>query len=91
MGISALDIANTFTPNADGINDVWKITGIENSPNATVQVFNRTGQLVFNSKGYATPFNGTSNGRDLPIGNYYYIINMGSACSVLSGTITIIR
>jgi gliding motility-associated-like protein len=91
VGISSLDIANAFTPNADGINDVWKITGIENSPSATVQVFNRSGQLVFNSKGYTTPFNGTANGRDLPVGNYYYIINMGSACSILSGTITIIR
>nr|WP_294791906.1 gliding motility-associated C-terminal domain-containing protein [uncultured Mucilaginibacter sp.] len=91
VGISNLDIANTFTPNADGVNDYWKITGIENSPNATVQIFSRNGQMVFNSKGYANPFNGTSNGRDLPIGNYYYIINMGSACSILSGTITIIR
>jgi len=91
VGISALDIANVFTPNADGINDVWKITGIENSPSATVQVFSRNGQLVFNSKGYATPFNGTLNGRNLPVGSYYYIINMGSACSVLSGALTIIR
>lgn len=92
VGISKFDIANTFTPNADGINDYWKITGIESSPNATVQVFNRTGQIVFNSKGYANPFNGTANGRNLPVGNYYYIINMGSsACGVLSGTITIIR
>ena len=92
VGISQLNIANTFTPNADGINDYWKISGMENSPNAIVQVFNRAGQMVFNSKGYSVPFNGTMNGKDLPIGAYYYIINMGtSGCSMLSGALTIMR
>jgi gliding motility-associated-like protein len=91
VGISALDIANTFTPNGDGINDYWKIASIENYPNAIVQVFTRYGQKIFESKGYATPFDGTYGGKRLPDGVYYYIINLNTNCNLLSGSLTIIR
>lgn len=91
IGISAVNIANAITPNGDGINDNWIIKGIENYPAAKVQVFNRYGQQVFESKGYSTPFNGTMNGSLLPTGTYYYIINLNSGCDLLSGSLTIIR
>jgi len=91
VGLSALNIANTFTPNGDGINDLWIINGIANYPAAEVQVFTRNGQSVFDSKGYATPFDGTFEGKKLPEGVYYYIINLHSNCSLLSGSLTIIR
>jgi gliding motility-associated-like protein len=91
VGISSSDIANIFTPNGDGINDYWVIKGIENSPTALVQIFDRNGQKLFESKGYAQPFDGTFNGKPLPVGAYYYIINMGTNCKLLSGSLTIIR
>jgi gliding motility-associated-like protein len=91
IGLSSSDIANTFTPNNDGINDYWKIKNIENYPNALIQVFNRAGQLLYQSKGYASPFNGTYNAKQLPTGTYFYIINLSSNCSLLSGSLTIIR
>jgi gliding motility-associated-like protein len=86
-----INIANAFTPNNDGINDFWKISGIENALSPTVQLFNRYGHLVFESKGYTQPFDGTSNGKQLPVGTYYYIINLSSNCKLLSGGVTIIR
>jgi gliding motility-associated-like protein len=91
VGLSSANIANTFTPNGDGINDTWQITGIESYPQADVQVFNRFGQRVFESKGYSVPFDGTSNGRELPVGAYYFIIKLNNNCNVLTGSITIIR
>jgi gliding motility-associated-like protein len=91
VGISALNIANAFTPNGDGINDYWKINGIENYPASTIQVFNRYGQEIFGSRGYTHPFNGTINGKDIPSGVYYYIINLSTNCSIVSGSLTIIR
>lgn len=91
VGISALNIANAFTPNGDGINDYWQIKDIGNYPDALIQVFNRNGQKVFESKGYSIPFNGTYKGQPLPAGAYYYIINMGIKCNILSGSLTIIR
>jgi len=91
VGISALNIANSFTPNGDGHNDYWKISNIESYPAAVVQIFNRNGQKLFESKGYSTPFNGTYNGKPLPVGTYYYIINLNKNCNLLSGSLTILR
>jgi len=91
VGLSTLNIANTFTPNGDGINDYWEISNIENYPNATVQVFNRYGQKLFESKGYSKPFDGTYSGKKLAAGVYYYIINLSTNCNLLSGSLTILR
>ena len=91
VGLSASSINNAFTPNGDGINDYWKISGIENYPNAAVEVFNRYGQRVFYSKGYGIPFDGSYNGKKLSPGAYYYIINLSNNCNLLSGNVTIIR
>ena len=88
---NSLKIPNTFTPNGDGINDLWVIGGIEQEPNVNVQLFNRNGQRVFESKGYAQPFNGKTNNTPLPVGVYYYIINLNSGCSLLSGSLTLLR
>ncbi len=91
VGISGINIANTITPNGDGINDYWNITGIQNYPTSLVQIFTRYGQKVFESKGYSHPFDGTSNGTPLPVGVYYYIINLNTNCNLFSGSLTIIR
>ena len=91
VGLSTINIANAFTPNGDGINDYWKISNIESYPGALVQVFSRYGQKVFESRGYAKPFDGTMNGKKLSPGAYYYIINLNTKCNVLSGSLTIIR
>ena len=86
-----LSIPNTFTPNDDGINDYWVIKGLEPYPNVDVQIFTRYGQKVFESKGYSQPFNGNYGNSKLPPGVYYYIVNLNSNCSLLSGSLTLIR
>lgn len=91
VGLSNLNIANVITPNNDGVNDYWQIAGMENYPAATVKIFNRYGKNIFNSIGYSHPFNGTYNGKPLPTGSYYYIINLSSGCGLLSGSLSIIR
>lgn len=69
-------IPNAFSPNGDGINDDWKILNLVTYPEATVQVFNRHGQKVFESRGYNRNWNGTYNGQSLPVGTYYYVIDL---------------
>lgn len=90
VGLTSSDIVSAFTPNGDGINDTWVINGISSYADATVQVFTRYGQLVFESKGYPSPFDGTSNGKRLPAGVYYYIIKLNTNCNLLTGSLTII-
>ncbi|MEP6750486.1 MAG: gliding motility-associated C-terminal domain-containing protein [Bacteroidota bacterium] len=84
-------IPNAFSPNGDGINDVWNIEALETYPESDTQVFNRYGQLVFHSKGYNTPWNGTYNGKPLPVGTYYYTIDRKNNFPVLNGWIMLIR
>lgn len=84
-------IPNTISPNGDGINDIWDISGLENYPDATILIFSPYGQKVYESKGYAKPFDGTYNGSRLAVGVYYYIINLNTGCGVISGSLTIIR
>ena len=69
-------IPNAFSPNGDGINDEWKILNLETYPEGVLQVFNRHGQQVYYSRGYSRTWNGTFNGKPLPVGTYYYVIDL---------------
>lgn len=84
-------IPNTFSPNGDGINDKWVIKYLDTYPTAKVKVFTRTGQLVFQSYGYTTPWNGTMNGKTLPLDTYYYIIEPESGRKPYTGYVTIVK
>ncbi len=73
-----------ITPNGDGINDYFRIDGIEAYPNNSLRVFNRWGALVYEAEGYGIGnqvFTGVSEGqatimkdRSLPSGTYFYIL-----------------
>ena len=89
--LGSLIIPNAFSPNNDGINDVWDIPNLRDYPGSTVQIFNRSGQLVFTSTGYNKPWDGKYLGTPLPIGTYYYIINPQNGLKVIAGGITILR
>jgi gliding motility-associated-like protein len=87
-------IPNAFSPNNDNINDYWVIKNLNLFLGTTVTVFNRNGQIVFNSVGYNKPWNGTfmNTGQLLPLGVYYYIIKIGGELSkIFNGTITILK
>lgn len=89
------DIPNAFSPNGDTKNDKWIIKNLDNYPGCTVQVFDRSGQLVFKSLGYSEnrQWDGTmqGNGKPLPIGTYYYIIDPKNGLPIFSGSVTILR
>lgn len=81
---------NTITPNGDGINDTWDLFGIQDYPQATVSIYDRWGQRVFNSVGYKTPFDG----KGLPTATYYWIIQLSQLDGVsepFTGFLTIVN
>ena len=86
-----ISIPNAFSPNGDGINDTWIIKNLSNYPLASIQIFDRNGQVIFNRLGYHTPWDGTCNGKPVPVGTYYYIINTGNDGQRISGSVTVIR
>jgi gliding motility-associated-like protein len=85
-----LPIVNAFSPNNDGVNDVWDLSILSSFSNIKVQVFDRGGNMVFQSLGYNKPWNGTKNGQPLPVGTYYYIIDV-PGYKKMSGSITILK
>ena len=89
--LKAPTIPNAFSPNGDGINDVWNIKYLESYPDCTVEIFNRYGAPIFSSKGYSKPWDGTMNGSPVPVGVYYYIINPKNGRKAYSGSLTILR
>lgn len=80
-----------ITPDGDGKNDTWAIPGLSDYTTAKVQVFNRYGNIVFESTGYDVEWDGTNEGEELPVASYYYVIDLGDGSSPLSGIISIIK
>jgi gliding motility-associated-like protein len=82
---------NAFSPNGDGINDTWEIQYLNTRfANCTVDIFNRYGQVVYHSNGYATAWNGTFNNQKLPFGTYYYTIKIQKTGETVSGSVTLL-
>jgi gliding motility-associated-like protein len=88
-----LSIPNIFTPNNDGINDTWQIPNLDRIPEAIISVFDRKGSLVYSSKGYKTPWDGTTSGKNLlPADTYNYsIITKIKGEKVIKGLVLLIR
>lgn len=84
-------VPNTFTPNGDGINDTWEIKYLNSYPDCRVRIFNRYGAQLFYSVGYPVAWDGRYNGKELPSGVYYYVIDPKHGRTLLSGSLTIIR
>jgi gliding motility-associated-like protein len=84
-------IPSTFTPNNDGINDLWNIEALQTYPEGTIFIYNRNGKQVFKSKGYSQPWDGKYNGSLLPAGTYYYVIDLRNGTQSLSGWVLLVR
>lgn len=101
--IETIVVPDGFTPNGDGINDTWLIAGIENYEGASVNVYNRWGNLVYSqinqNGGYLEkPWDGS----ELPPGIYFYTINPNISeedaqsfgeinVNPISGTVTLMK
>ena len=86
-----LFIPNALAPGGTDINSFWGIKGTESYPDIDVKVFNRWGNLVYEQKGYSTPWDGTNNGKALPSGTYYYVIKHPKLEGPKVGDLTIVR
>ncbi|MFN8298171.1 MAG: gliding motility-associated C-terminal domain-containing protein [Chitinophagales bacterium] len=86
-------IPNLVTPNGDGFNDRWEID-LDKFPNAVVTIFDRWGEIVFESQNYANDWAGTfkNTGRKVADGTYFYIMKVPSQGNkVYKGDINILN
>lgn len=84
-------VPGVITPNGNGQNDVWYISGLDKFPNASVEIFNRWGNTVFSEKPYQNNWNGVSNGTGtigngvLPSGTYFFVLDLGISKQKITG------
>lgn len=92
-------IPNAFSPNNDGLNDVFRVRAEDVSFVKSFQVFNRWGQLVFQARNFSSTatdigWNGEFNNQASPIGVYLYVAEMERANGVTEiwkGNVTLLR
>jgi gliding motility-associated-like protein len=84
-------VPSAFTPNGDGLNDNWRIDGLLAAPNARLLVYNRFGQLVFESVGNSRIWDGTFKGQPVSTGAYAYMLDLKNGLPVRKGTVVIAR
>lgn len=77
-----LDYPRFFTPNDDGINDLWMIKNLDLFPKATITIFNRYGKLLKMLNSTSQGWNGSFNGYNLPADDYWFHINFANSKSI---------
>lgn len=92
---AACAIPSIITPNGDGINDLFVIPCFiddTNYPSSQISIFNRWGDEVYRSEiPYRNTWDGTFNGENLPVGTYFYIVNLGDGSENRTGFVMIQR
>ncbi|MBK7967735.1 MAG: gliding motility-associated C-terminal domain-containing protein [Bacteroidetes bacterium] len=80
-------IPNIFTPNNDGVNDVFEVGAAGACSPERITIFNRWGNSIFETSGQNKFWDGKSNGNPVPSGVYFYVIQIGE--KVYKGTVTV--
>ena len=84
-------VPSAFSPNGDGLNDVWHIPFLDAYSRADVKVFNRYGELVYQAAGQSIAWDGQFKGKLLPSGSYVWVLNVRTLKKQVHGTVMIVR
>lgn len=91
-----ITIPDAFSPNGDGVNDLFVITNIESYPSNDFTVYNRWGNKVYEASPYTNQWDGTSQfgsafKEGLPESTYYYVLDLGNGSDPYTGYIYLRR
>jgi len=87
-------VPNAFSPNGDGVNDVFRIEGITYQKLGQFSVFNRYGQRIFETVDAKAGWDGSFNEKPCDMGIYYYLIQLlypDGKTKTLKGDVLLIR
>ncbi len=94
-GVCKLYVPSAFTPNNDGLNDVFRARFGENITDFKLQIYNRWGQIIFESNDIRNGWDGNLKGSHQPNGVYVWMINYKTVTDskeqFIKGTVTLIR
>ena len=76
--VYALDYPRFFTPNGDGFNDVWNVSGLRDQPDSEIFIFDRFGKIIKRITPSGIGWDGTYNGHALPATDYWFTLSYRS-------------
>ena len=88
---SSLVVNNSFSPNGDGINDNWGVPGIRFYGGARISVYDGVGVRLFYTESPDQGWDGTFNGKQLPVGSYFWTIEILETGEMRRGMLNVIR
>ncbi len=93
LNTSTLEVPNVFTPNGDGVNDVFHTRNV-NITSYSLNIFNRWGESVFKTDDVSKGWDGTINGKEVPDGTYLFLLEAKGADDVIynkTGHVTLVH
>jgi len=88
---SAITIYNTFTPNGDRFNDTWGVPEVRFYEGARISVYEKGGVRVFYTENPDIRWDGTYDGKEMPVGSYYWVIEVIETGEMRRGMLNLIR
>ncbi len=88
---SSLTITNAFTPNGDGANDTWGVNDLRFYQGVRISVYDRGGSRLFYTENPDVRWDGTFNGKEMPVASYFWTIEIGETGEMRRGMLNLIR
>jgi gliding motility-associated-like protein len=88
---SSVTIFNTFTPNGDRFNDTWGVPEVRFYEGVRISVYERGGTRLFYTENPDVRWDGTYDGKEMPVGSYYWVIEIGEIGETRRGVLNLIR
>jgi gliding motility-associated-like protein len=91
MDVEEVIVYNSFTPDGDGINDSWRVPELRFYGGVTIQVFERSGLRLFYTQNPDEGWDGTYQGREMPVGTYFWVIEVVETGQKRSGMLNLMK
>ncbi|MBN3582283.1 gliding motility-associated C-terminal domain-containing protein [Algoriphagus aestuarii] len=89
--LDQLELTNTFTPNGDGVNDTWGVPALRYYQGVRISIMEVGGNRVFYTENPDIRWDGTFDGKELPVGAYFWIIEVEETGEVRRGVLNLLR
>ena len=87
----SLTIYNTFTPNADRFNDTWGVPEVRFYEEVRISIYEKGGTRVFYTENPDIRWDGTYNGKEMPVGSYYWVVEITEIGQLRRGVLNLLR
>jgi gliding motility-associated-like protein len=88
---SSLIITNAFSPNGDGSNEGWGVPGLRFYEGVRISVYERSGTRLFYTENPDIRWDGTYDGKEMPVGSYFWVIEILETGEMRKGMLNLLR